>query len=144
MILLDTNVVSETLQRQPNAAVIAWIDQQPSELMHLCTPVLAELRFGVERLDAGARKESLRAAINRFENELYRERILAFDIAASAEYGRLVAARRKIGRPIDQMDAFVAAIALSQGAILATRNTKHFADLGLELINPFELAGSPK
>jgi predicted nucleic acid-binding protein len=144
VILLDTNVVSESLQRQPDVAVVAWIDKQPFELLYVCTPVLAELRYGIERLDTGARKALLQTAVDHIETDLYRGRILAFDIAASREYGRLFAARRKIGQPIGRMDAFVAAIALSQGAGLATRNTRHFADLGLDLINPFELASSQK
>jgi predicted nucleic acid-binding protein len=36
------------------------------------------------------------------------------------------------------MDALIAAIALTHGAGIATRDTSDFADLGLDLINPFE------
>jgi predicted nucleic acid-binding protein len=140
MILLDTNVVSEIYRPQPVATVIGWIDSQPSSSLYLCTPVIAELRFGMERLTAGARKERLRAAIDRLENDLYRDRILTFDLAAAAEYGRLVAKRSKSGITINPMDALIAAIGLANGAEVATRNIKDFADLGLELINPFELA----
>ena len=45
---------------------------------------------------------------------------------------------------MEPVDGFIAAIALSNGATFATRDINDFADLGLELINPFELAGSPK
>jgi predicted nucleic acid-binding protein len=140
MILLDTNIVSEIYRPQPATAVIAWIDSQPSASLHLCTPVIAELRFGMDRLPAGARKERLWTTIDRLENELYRDRIFPFDLAAAAEYGRLVAKRRNAGRQIGPMDALIAAIGLAQGAAVATRNTIDFANLGLELINPFELA----
>ena len=141
MILLDTNVVSEIYRPQPAAAVIGWIDSQPSTSLYLCTPVIAELRFGMERLPDGARKERIRNAIDRLESDLYRDRILTFDLAAAAEYGRLVAKRRKSGNVINPMDALIAAIGLANGAEVATRNIKDFADLGLELINPFEMAG---
>ena len=140
MILLDTNVVSEIYRPQPATTVIDWIDSQPSTSLYLCTPVIAELRFGMERLPVGARKERIRAAIDRLENDLYRDRIFAFDLAAAAEYGRLVAKRRKSGNPINAMDALIAAIGMTHGASVATRNVKDFADLGLELINPFEMA----
>ena len=136
MILLDTNVVSETLRARPNDAVIAWIDQQPFALVHLCTPVLAELRLW--RRTARCRRAE------RFPSDgdqPLRERDLSRTYpgvrhCSCREFGRLFAARRKMGRPIATIDAFIAAIALSQGATLATRNTRHFADLGLDLINP--------
>jgi predicted nucleic acid-binding protein len=138
VIILDTNVVSEPLRSRPDLKVRNWIDAQTASELYLCTPVLAELHFGLERLAAGARKDRLRASIDRFENDLYRGRILVLDAAGAAEYGRLVAMRRRMGRPIQQMDALIAAIALTHRAFLATRNVNDFADLGLDIINPFE------
>jgi hypothetical protein len=139
MILLDTNVASEGLRPRPNLAVKVWIDSQAAASLYLCTPVLAELRFGLDRLPAGRRKDDLRFAIDRIENEVFRDRILPFDIAAAKEYGRVCADRQKRGSPIDVMDGLVAAIVRSQGAVLATRNISNFEDLGLKLINPFEV-----
>ena len=117
---------------------MAWIDAQVANTVHICTPVLAELRFGAERLELGRKQADLRAAIDEIESNLYRGRIFAFDIAAAAEYGRLVAKRERMGRRIEQMDALIAAIALTQGATLATRDIGDFADLGLEVVNPFD------
>jgi toxin FitB len=138
MILLDTNVVSENFRPRPSPVVVAWIDAQPANELYLCTPVLAELHFGVERLEPGRRRTSLQDFVDRIENSYFRGRILPLDVAASAAYGRLVATRERMGRRIEQMDALIAAIALSQHATLATRDTGHFSDLGLDLINPFE------
>jgi toxin FitB len=138
VIILDTNVVSEPLRSRPDLGVRNWIDTQPTSELFLCTPVLAELHFGLERLPAGARKDRLRANIDRFENDLYRSRILVLDAAAAAEYGRLVAMRTRMGRPIQQMDALIAAIALTHRASLATRDVDDFANLGVHLINPFD------
>jgi toxin FitB len=141
MILLDTNVVSEGLHPRPNSTVMTWTNAQPHESLYLCTPVLAELRFGLELLHDGRRKDYLRRAIEKIESDLFLGRIWPFDIAAAREYSDLAAERQERGRRIDLMDGLVAAIARAQGAILATRNIDHFADLGLELINPFEAAG---
>ena len=138
MILLDTNVVSEGFRIRPNAMVAAWTDAQPSGSLYLCTPVLAEMRFGVELLADGRRKDDLQLALDRIEYDLFVGRILPFDVAAAKEYARLSSDRQKMGRRIDVMDALVAAVARSQGATLATRNVSHFADISLSLINPFE------
>jgi toxin FitB len=138
MILLDTNVVSEGLRPQPSIRVKAWTDAQQHLTLYICTPVLAELRFGLERLSDGRRKNHLRQGIEKIENDLFLGRILPFDLAAAHEYSLLMADRQRRGRPIDLMDGLIAAIARSRGAGLATRNTDHFIDLGIDLIDPFE------
>jgi predicted nucleic acid-binding protein len=142
MIVLDTNVVSEPWRPQPNAAVLGWLRLQPPNVLFLCTPVLAELRYGVERLPAGRRRDRLKASVDQVEAEGYRDRILPLDEAAAAEFGHLTAKREKIGRRISTMDALIAAITLTHGAVLATRDTDDFSDLGFKVINPFGATGA--
>ena len=64
-------------------------------------------------------------------------RILPFDSDAAATYATLAIARRKAGRPISQFDAQIAAITLSRGAALATRNVADFEATGVVIINPW-------
>jgi toxin FitB len=142
MILLDTNVVSESLRPRPSSTLAAWLDAQPAESIYLCTPVLAELYRGVLRLTEGRRKDRLRLAIERMENELFRGRILILDSGAAKRYGEVTSISERMGRPIGQMDALIAAIALSNQAALATRDVGDFLGLGLELVDPFESPGS--
>src|ERR1700721_1178116 len=98
MILLDTNVVSEGWKSKTDPRVLAWLNAQPANSMFLCTPVLAELRFGVELLDAAPRKDRLRAWVDRLEAQVYRGQILSFDLLATHEFGRLAARRQRGGR----------------------------------------------
>jgi predicted nucleic acid-binding protein len=137
MILIDTNVVSEAMRQQPDQAVIAWLNGQSWDSLFLCTPVLAELHYRIERLATGRHKELLTDALDRIESDLYRGRILSFDQSAAADYGRLTVKRERQGRRMQQMDALIAAIALAHGATVATRDTSDFEDLGIDLINPF-------
>ena len=143
MILLDTNVVSEATRPRPDMGVVAWLNEQRWDTLYLCAPVLAELRYGVARLADGRRKDVLASAIHEIESNLYRGRILPFDQAAAVIYGDLVAKQERQGRRMEQIDAMIAAIALVHGATVATRDIDDFADLGLELINPFELPALP-
>ena len=136
MILLDTNVVSENFRPRPAPAVVAWIDAQAPGDLFLCAPVLAELRFGAERLAPGRAQDHLRRTIDRIE-DVFRGRVLQFDAAAAAQYGRIGAKRERVGRPMGQMDALIAAIALTESAALATRDVSGFSDVGLVLIDPF-------
>ena len=45
---------------------------------------------------------------------------------------------RRAGRGIDLRDAMIAGIALSQNAMLATRNVRHFDDESLKVLNPWD------
>jgi len=125
----------------PDQAVSMWFKLQPADSLYLCTPVLAELRYGIERLADGRKKQALLTAVDGFENELYRGRILPFDQAAAVHYARVAARRERQGRPMPQMDALIAAIALTHGATVATRDVAGFAGIDLDIVNPFEGAG---
>ena len=138
MILLDTNVVSEIFKPAPAEAVRAWLDARRDIDVHLCSPVLAELRYGLERLPPGRRKSHLAAQIARLQTDIFLGRVLPFDEAAATAYGGLVAGCERRGQPISTMDAMIAAVALAHHAVLATRNVRHFAHTGLDLVNPFE------
>ena len=138
MILLDTNIVSEPWRPRPEPAVVAWLDNRTPGSLYICAPVIAELRYGAERLPDGSRKERLFARIEQLENIAFQDRILPFDVAAAASFGRIGARRERAGRPIDPFDAMIAAIALSCGFTLATRDVDGFSGIDLAVVNPFE------
>jgi len=137
MIVLDTNIVSEPARPRPDERVIAWLDAYGWSEAFLCTPVLAELRYGLERLPQGGRRKRLTEWIRRLEEEILADRILVLDRPAAHEFGRIVAHRDRLGRPIGTMDALIAAIAITHRARLATRDATGFNDIGLELVDPF-------
>jgi predicted nucleic acid-binding protein len=137
MIILDTNVVSEALRLRPDQRVARWIDAQAADHLYLCAPVVAELRYGVACLPDGHRRDVLTDAISQIEAR-FETRTLPFNTAAARLYGRIVAQRQAIGRPLMTMDAQIAAIAMDQKAALATRNVGDFVHLGLTLHDPFD------
>jgi predicted nucleic acid-binding protein len=142
MIVLDTNVISEAFRIAPSPIVRSWLDAQKPTDLFLCAPVLAELRYGIERLAVGARRAGLEQMLPRIESELFESRILPFDRAAAYEFGRIQARRVTLGRPMSTMDALIAAIAMSHHMAVATRDITDFAGLGLDIINPFEPAAA--
>jgi predicted nucleic acid-binding protein len=75
-----------------------------------------------------------------YEQNVFGGRVLTVDRTCAYAYGRVVAERQRRGRPIDVMDALIAAVALVHEATLATRNLADFDGLGIALVNPFELA----
>lgn len=142
MIVLDTNVISEAFRKAPNATVRAWLDAQTPTDLFLCAPVLAELRYGIERLATGARRTALEGTLSNVESELFEDRILPFDQSSAHAFGLIVVRRNRSGRPIGTRDALIAAIAVTQDMAIATRDIADFTELGLDLINPFEPAAA--
>lgn len=138
MIVLDTNVLSETLKPLPNAAVVAWMAAQPRSTLFTTTVVEAEILYGVAVLADGARKTQVQAAMKAIFTEDLSGQVIPFDRDCAEVYAAIVANRKNSGQPISQFDAMIAAATASRGATLATRNLRDFADCGIRLINPWE------
>ncbi|NMN00779.1 pilus assembly protein [Bifidobacterium sp. DSM 109958] len=137
MIILDTNLISETLRPRPAPAVAAWYRQQNPDDLAITTVTVAELLAGVRLMPEGARRRKLAAAIDYALLPML-DSILSFDAAAALDYADIQAVRTRMGRPISPQDAMIAAIARSRDMALATRNVKDFAGTGVTLINPWD------
>jgi toxin FitB len=103
----------------------------------LDTNVVSELQCGVEKLPGGERKRHLQSGVAELITKDFAQRILSFDGPSASTCAGLVAQREKQGLPMDLSEAQIAAICMTQGVSLASRNQKHFQGLGLNLINPW-------
>ena len=136
MIILDTNVLSALMREAPDGRIVAWLDNQPRTSIWTTAITVLEVRFGLQIMPGGKRRSLL---IQGFEGLLERigRRVVAFDVAAAQQAGDLMAARQKTGRSGDLRDTLIAGIVIAQHATLATRNTAHFEDVPVPLINPW-------
>lgn len=139
MIILDTNVLSALMRQTPEAPVVAWLDRQPAESVWITSITLFEARLGLALLPKGRRRQTLEASFAQLLEEDLENRVLDFDNAAATEAASLAAERQKSGRPVDMRDTQIAGIALARRATLATRNVRHFQDLNVPVVNPWEI-----
>lgn len=138
MIILDTNVVSETLKPAPEEEVLRWLTSQERLNIFVTVITQAEMLYGVEVLGSGKRKLRLLELTEKLFGEGgFQGRILPFDRESAREFAKIGAARKTSGRPISQFDAMIAAIARANRAALATRNTVDFEHCGIRLVNPW-------
>ena len=137
MIVLDTNVLSETFKPSPSKAVLRWLAAQEPPEVFTTTITQAELLYGIELLRAGKRRGRLSTAINDVFAEEFHGRILPFDEEAARVFPKIVANWNAVARPIAQLDTMIAAIAHSRRAALATRNTRDCERCGVRIINPW-------
>jgi len=136
MIILDTNVLSALMRQTPDPLVVDWLDQQPPTSIWTTSITVLEVRFGLQIMPDGKRRSALRHAFEMLLDRIS-ERVVPFDVAAAQQAADLMAARHKKGRPVDLRDTMIAGIVLAQHATLATRNTAHFADISLPLVDPW-------
>lgn len=138
MIILDTNVLSALMQSTPEPIVIAWLDRQPGPSIWTTAITVFEIRMGLALLPTGRRRDGLEAAFTRALDEALARRILPFDEPAARHAGEVGARRQRGGLNVDLRDTQIAGIALARRAAVATRNLRHFADLGVPVLNPWD------
>lgn len=138
MILLDTNVLSGLMHREPDQTVVAWLDEQPSESIWTTSITVFEVRMGLELLDNGRRRSRLEREFERLLAEDLDSRVQHFDRAAADAAGTIAASRQRTGHTVEIRDVQIAGIASARRATLATRNTRHFEGLGIPLAYPWQ------
>jgi toxin FitB len=137
MILLDTNVISELMRREPSALVLAWVEERPRSRLGITAITQAEILYGIELLPKGGRKHGLFTAAQTMFSEDFQGRIFPFNSDAAPAFAKISAVRQIQGKPISQLDAQIAAIVQTLGAELATRNVTDFEGCGIKLLNPW-------
>ena len=141
MIVLDTNVVSEAMKPEPNAAVRGWLNEQAAETLYLSSVTLAELLFGIAVLPAGKRRNMLARALEGLM-DLFEGRVLPFDAEAARHYAELAMTARRGGRGFPTPDGYIAASAASRGFMVATRDSSPYEAGGLKVVNPWKVQGT--
>ena len=139
MIVLDTNILSALMRKVPETPVVKWLDAQPAASVWITAVTLMEIRFGLLTMPKGHRQNALISAFELMLKTMIEGRIASFDAEAGIHAADLMAQRKRKGRPVEVRDTIIAGIVLANRGTLATRNTQHFADLPLTVINPWEI-----
>lgn len=136
MIILDTNVLSALMRKEPDPKVVAWLDTQSRTSVWTTSITVLEIRFGLHIMAVGKRRVLLLEAFEKLLNQLG-YRIAAFDDDAADRAADVMALRQRKGRPVELRDTMIAGIVLARHAGLATRNVVHFEDVSLPIVNPW-------
>lgn len=140
MFVIDTNVVSEMFRPKPDIGVVRWLEETPRAALLLPSVVVGELYLGLALMSQGRRRDSLTAMTEAFIDAGGEACILSYGKDEALHYAGIAARRRRMGRPITEPDAQIAATAAAHGLPLVTRNVRDFEDCGIDLVNPWEAA----
>jgi tRNA(fMet)-specific endonuclease VapC len=131
MYLLDTNILSEMIKRQPNSHVMSRLSSKPANALFTSSICIMELRFG----------SSLREDFEKFWQKIAYEIISKVNIIPIGEKealraGDILADLRKSGQTIGLEDVLIAASAIVNRHTMVTANVRHFSRIrGLEVEN---------
>jgi predicted nucleic acid-binding protein len=137
VIVLDTDVVSALMRREIDPVVVAWLDAQPSESIWTTALAVWEVRSDLELLAEGRSRRHLEAAFEGMLRDDLEGRVLPFEQIAAWQAALIADRRKRAGQAIVVRDAQIAGIVAARRGTLATRNTRHFSDLGIALVDPW-------
>jgi hypothetical protein len=135
--LLDTNILSELRRLRPEGGVVAFIAQQPLDLLFVSAVTFAEIRFGIERLDDAARRAELNDWLGNKVRPMFERRVLAITEDVMLKWRILLDEGRKRGHTYSQPDLIIAATASHHGLTVVTRDTAEYARAGVPVLNPW-------
>jgi len=136
--LLDTNVISELVAKQPDKQVVQWIDRLDPNTVYLSVITIGEIRKGIEKLLPSKRRDEVQEWLETDLLLRFRGRILAITAEVMLVWGELTGRLEKEGRPIAAIDALIAAVALQGDCRLVTRNEHDFQHTGVTIVNPWK------
>lgn len=136
--LLDTCLVSELVKKEPNPAVVNWLDEQDEQKLFLSVLNLGELQKGISKLADGTKKGELQAWVSLDLVERFTGRILELDLETALCWGRLQGEAEHAGEKLPVMDSLIAATAAAHGLVVVTRNVKDIKRCGVRVCNPWE------
>ena len=135
--LLDTNIISEIITKQPHQKVLDFIENLPEENIYLSVITIGEIKFGIQKVQSPSRKKQLLLWL---ENDLLQRfdgKIININTATMLTWGEINQHLQSIGRTVSIMDSLIAATAITNQMTLVTRNVKDFNNFNLKIINPF-------
>jgi tRNA(fMet)-specific endonuclease VapC len=135
--LLDTNVISELIARQPNQKILDWLDSLDPSTVYLSVVTIGEIRKGIEKLPPSKRKDALKTWLETDLLLRFHENILDISVEIMLIWGELTGRLENQGKPIAALDALIAATALQRKLRLITRNDSDFQHTGVTIDNPW-------
>jgi tRNA(fMet)-specific endonuclease VapC len=136
--LLDTNVISELISKQPNKKVVEWLDHLDPNTIYLSVITIGEIRKGIEKLPPSKRRDGVKGWLEEDLLLRFQGRILEITTGVMLIWGELTGRLENEGRRITAIDSLLAATALHGNYRLVTRNEHDFQHTGVTIINPWK------
>jgi toxin FitB len=136
--LLDTNIISELRNKNPEPRVLEWMEAADEGLLHLSVLTLGEIRKGAALLPQDKRRTQLETWLEVDLQARFAGRILPIDAEIADRWGLIVAGAMLKGMTLSVIDGLLAATALHHNLTIVSRNVKDFAHTQVPVLNPWK------
>jgi predicted nucleic acid-binding protein len=136
--LLDTNIVSELRRPRPNARVVEFVGAQPGDVFFTTEITLAEIRFGIERIDDAGRRADISQWLDRVLRPLFAERVFGITEDVLVRWKTMAIEGQRRGHTYGQPDLLIAAIAALEDLVVVTRDVSEFVAAGVPAFDPWK------
>ena len=134
--ILDTNVLSELTRIKPDKNVMEWFNNCPEDKIYISSITLGEIETGISSLEPGKKQNQLMLWVGSLQNS-FKNRIFPVDDITAIRWGEIRGSLKRKGINIPVTPGLIAATAITNNAVLVTRNTKDFNFPGMEILNPW-------
>ncbi len=135
--LLDKTILTDAAAPAKHPGLAAWLEKQPADDCAISALTVGELRFGIERLPRGRRRETLKYWIDDALLPRFAGRVLAVDAGVTEAWAQLRSLGEQTGRPLPVLDGLLLATALVNGLTLVTRSLKDVEGRGVGVLTPY-------
>ncbi|QTH42861.1 type II toxin-antitoxin system VapC family toxin [Cohnella sp. LGH] len=135
--LLDTNVISELIKKEPNLGVLNWMDERDESALFLSVITFGELQKGISKLSDKDRAARLQVWIDQDLTERFHGRTLSLDLNILMTWGQIQGNSEKVGIALPVMDSLIAATAITHNLTVVTRNVKDIERCQVPVHNPW-------
>jgi predicted nucleic acid-binding protein len=135
--LLDTCVLSDGARPAQYPRLAEWLAAQSSDDLAIAALTIGELRYGVERLAHGRKRERLKLWLDTELLAAFADRILDLDVTIAESWALLRAAGDETGRPLPLVDGLLLATAQAHGLTFVTRDVSQLDGRGVRVFTPY-------
>lgn len=135
--LLDTCVLSDASKPAKFPHLAEWLEAQVTDDQAISALSVGELRYGIQRLPHGRKRETLKNWLDAELLPAFGERVLATDVAVAETWALLRASGEEMGRPLPLIDGLLLATAQAHGLAFVTRNLADVEDRGVRVLSPY-------
>lgn len=135
--LLDTNVISELVKKDPNPGVVHWIDEHDEHTLFLSVITFGKLQKGISKLRDSNRAERLQRWVDQDLTKRFEGRIIPIDLDVVSTWGRIQGAAEKRCVKLSVMDSLIAATAMTHNLNVVTRNVHDLERCQVSVHNPW-------
>lgn len=136
--LLDTCVISELKNINPNSSVVEWVNSHKEEDIYISVLTIAEIQKGITKLPDSQKKNILQEWLDNDLQQRFLGKILDINYEVASSWGKIQGKAEQHGKKMSVIDSLIAASGIVFDCTIVTRNVNDMEASGCKILNPWK------